>query len=125
MTDMLSFYLILALQILKLNMNYFVYILECSDGTFYTGFTDNVDIRVQEHQIGKYPNSFTFTRRPVKLKFYYGFPDKESALSFEKQVKGWRREKKMALIEGRWDDLPELSQNYELKYNLKNQSQSK
>ena len=106
-------------------MSYFVYILECSDGSFYTGFTDNVEIRVHEHQIGKYPNSYTFTRRPVILKFYYGFPDKESALAFERQVKGWRREKKLALIEGRWDDLPELSKNYGLKNNLKKRNQSK
>ena len=96
-------------------MSFFVYILECSDGSYYTGFTDNVDIRVHEHQIGKYPKSYTFKRRPVILKFYIDFKDMENALAFEKQVKGWRRAKKLALIEGRWNDLPELSKNYKLK----------
>ena len=99
-------------------MSYFVYILECSDGSFYTGFTDNIETRLQEHEMGKYPNAYTKRRRPVILRFSYSFPDLESAMSFEKQVKGWRREKKLALIEERWDDLPELSRNYKLKKQL-------
>ena len=96
----------------------YLYILECSDGSYYTGFTDNVDIRFYEHQIGKYPTCYTYKRRPVILKFYIGFMDAPTALAFEKQVKGWRRAKKLALIEERWDDLPELSRNYKLKKQL-------
>ena len=96
-------------------MNFYVYILECNDGTFYTGFTDDVDRRVHEHQIGFYANAYTYGRRPVTLKFHVGFTDKEAALDFEKQVKGWRREKKIAVIEGRWDDLPELARNYSIR----------
>jgi len=92
-------------------MSYFVYILECRDGTFYTGFTDEVEVRLIEHQTGKYPNAYTFYRRPVKLRFSIEFSEKQSALEFEKQVKGWRREKKIALIDGRWNDLPYLSIN--------------
>jgi len=95
-------------------MGYSVYILECNDGTFYTGFTDNVDIRVHEHHIGLYSKAYTYRRRPVILKFHLAFPDKQSALDFEKQVKGWRREKKIALIEGRWDDLPLLAKKKKL-----------
>jgi putative endonuclease len=104
-------------------MSYSVYILECSDGTYYTGFTDNVEIRLQEHQIGKYPKSYTFNRRPVILRFYIDFPGMKNALAFEKQVKGWRREKKLALIEGRWDDLPQLSINYQLKNHVQDKTE--
>lgn len=89
-----------------------VYIVECADGTYYTGVTNNIERRVAEHNEGRNTNAFTFKRRPIKLVFTYDCMGRE-AYAFEKQIKGWRREKKKALIDGRWDDLPELSKAYE------------
>ncbi len=62
-----------------------------------------------EHENGLNPSSYTCKRRPLKLVFHERFPDAIQAIAFEKQVKGWNRVKKEALINGRWDLLPELS----------------
>jgi putative endonuclease len=96
-------------------MNFFTYIVQCSDGSYYTGFTDDVEARIQDHNNGKYPDAYTLKRRPVKLVFYHRLPDAKSAKEFERQIKGWRREKKEALIKGEWDKLPELSISYSKK----------
>jgi putative endonuclease len=88
---------------------YFVYILLCSDNSYYTGITNNLDRRLYEHENGTDPKSYTFKRRPVKLVFQEMFTEVIQAIAFEKQVKGWSRAKKEALIKGEWDLLPELS----------------
>ena len=88
---------------------YFVYILLCNDNSYYTGVTNNLDRRIYEHGNGIDPKSYTFKRRPVKLVFQEMFTEITQAIAFEKQVKGWNRAKKEALIQGRWDLLPELS----------------
>ena len=93
-------------------MQYFTYIVQCSDGSYYTGFTDDLDVRIEQHNEGYYPNSYTSKRRPVKLVYYHRFYDAHSAKQFERQIKGWRRKKKEALIQGKWDKLPELSISY-------------
>ena len=93
-------------------MIYTVYILRCADGTYYTGVTNDLDRRVWEHQSGHDSRAYTFRRRPLKLVFQEHFPDVNQAIAFEKQVKGWRRAKKEALIARRWDLLPELSIAY-------------
>ncbi|MET3731104.1 GIY-YIG nuclease family protein [Moheibacter stercoris] len=87
----------------------FVYILECSDKTFYVGITSNLDKRLESHQMGKYQNSYTYKRRPIKLVFYATFTEIEKAFEVEKQIKKWSRAKKIALIEGRFEDLPNLA----------------
>ena len=92
--------------------NYFVYILECSDSAYYTGVTNDLEIRLMQHQEGVNEKAFTFKRRPVKLVFHERFTDINMAIAFEKQVKGWRREKKLAMINGEWDKLTELSAAY-------------
>ena len=89
-----------------------VYILRCADGAYYTGVTNDVDRRLQEHQSGTNPKAYTYKRRPLKMVFYEWFPTAEQAIDFEKQVKGWRREKKEALIRRDWEALPELSVSY-------------
>ena len=66
-----------------------------------------------EHETGLNPNSYTHKRRPVKLVFCEMFNDINQAIAFEKQVKGWKRSKKEALIKGEWDSLPELSKRSE------------
>ena len=94
--------------------SYFVYILLCNDGSYYTGVTNNLEIRLQQHHEGVNPKAYTFTRRPLKLVFYEMFNDVEDAIAFEKQVKGWRREKKEAIINGNWDSLKLLSKTSKL-----------
>ena len=89
---------------------YFVYILLCSDNSYYTGMTDHIEKRLNEHEDGVYPKAYTFKRRPIKLVFHEMFPDARQAAAFEKQVKGWNRKKKEAIINGDWFLLPELSQ---------------
>ena len=64
-------------------MSFFTYILECSDGKYYTGFTDDLDSRVVSHNTGEYPNAYTIRRRPVKLVFFVEFEDAESARESE------------------------------------------
>jgi putative endonuclease len=88
---------------------YFVYILKCADGSYYTGITNDVDRRFEEHQSGYNPKAYTFRRRPLELVFYLDFPDPVQAIDFEKQVKGWTRKKKEAIIRGDWESLKELA----------------
>ena len=90
--------------------NYCVYILQCSDGSYYTGITNDIERRFYEHSNEFTPNSYTFTRRPLKLVFTEYFQDVNHAIGFEKQVKGWSRKKKEAIIKGNWDKLHGLSQ---------------
>ncbi|WP_115868391.1 GIY-YIG nuclease family protein [Marinoscillum furvescens] len=96
-------------------MRYAVYILECHNGAYYVGMTNNLERRLSEHHEGLDPKSYTFNRRPVKLVFQEYFQNVNHAIDFEKQIKGWRREKKEALIARNWDLLPELAKNYSLK----------
>ncbi len=87
----------------------YVYILHCSDDTYYTGVTANVYKRFDEHQDGKHFGSYTYSRRPVQLVYYCHFMDIEQAIVFEKKIKKWSQAKKLALIEGRYEDLPNLA----------------
>jgi putative endonuclease len=86
------------------------YILKCSDGFFYTGSTWKLESRVAEHNVGLGAN-FTRKRLPVTLAFAAEFDRIEDAYACEKQIQGWSRAKKIALIEGRLTDLPELSKS--------------
>ena len=86
-----------------------VYILECADLSFYTGSTVDLERRVWEHNEGLGAN-FTRKRRPVRLVFAEVSESIETAFLREKQVQGWSRAKKLALIESRWNDLPRLSE---------------
>jgi len=85
-----------------------VYILKCSDGSFYTGSTSNIEKRLSEHQNGTI-KGYTSKRRPVKLVFSEHFESVYDAISAERQIKGWRRVKKIALIKGDFDLLVKLS----------------
>ena len=88
---------------------YFVYILKCSDDSYYTGVTNDISRRLVEHQSGDEPKSYTFKRRPVQLVFFAEFSSIDYAIEKEKQLKKWSRAKKEALIEGKYELLPELS----------------
>jgi len=76
---------------------YYVYILKCSDGLTYTGITNNISRRFNEHQNGLNNNCFTFNRRPLELIFTQEFNDVEQAIYFEKKIKKWNGKKKLAL----------------------------
>lgn len=90
---------------------YYIYIVKCLDNSYYTGMTNNLTRRIDEHNEGNNPESYTYTRRPVELVFYSEFNEVEQAIAFEKQVKGWSRKKKEAIINDNWETLPELSKN--------------
>ena len=84
---------------------YFVYIIKCSDDSYYTGFTNNLDRRMIEHNEGKNKDSYTFDKRPIELVWFETFNDVLNAIAIEKQIKGWTRVKKEALIKEDWDKL--------------------
>ena len=84
------------------------YILECSDGSYYVGSTIHLERRVSEHGLGL-GAAYTRKRRPVQLVWAGEFSRIDQAFAFEKQVQGWSRHKREALIAGRLVDLQFLS----------------
>ena len=86
----------------------YVYILECSDGSYYTGSTTDLERRLQQHEAGE-GSRYTKRRLPIKLIYSEEFDRIDSAFYREKQIQSWSRKKKQALIEGRLNDLPALS----------------
>jgi putative endonuclease len=92
---------------------YIVYILKCADGSYYTGITNNLERRMNEHLSGASKESYTSSRLPVECVFNASFTDPNSAIKMEKRIKGWSRKKKEALITDNYDELVRLS-------NLKN-----
>ena len=87
---------------------FYLYILKCSDGSYYTGHTDDLEARLASHQRGEI-SGYTFGRRPVELAFAQGFPSMDEALQTERQVKGWTRRKKEALMRQDWEALRRLA----------------
>ena len=90
---------------------FWVYILECNDGSYYTGHTDNLEKRIAEHHQGISRSCYTFKRRPLKLMFQQSFTTREEALISERQIKGWSRAKKKALIKGDWKEVSRLAES--------------
>jgi putative endonuclease len=88
-----------------------VYILKCADGSYYTGLTRNElpEAREQQHNQGVDSMAYTFSKRPVKLVHAEYFELVTSAIEAERQIKGWSRSKKDALIKGDWNSLQMLS----------------
>ena len=89
-------------------MSYTVYILLCSDGSYYTGSTDYINRRLFEHQDGANPTAYTFRCRPVKLVWTEEVDTLDEALLHEHQIKGWSRAKKEALIRGDFQAIHEI-----------------
>jgi len=87
----------------------FLYILQCSDKTYYTGSTRNLEKRLSEHQSGKGAN-YTKNRLPVILVYQEYFLDIADAFYYEKKIKKWSHAKKKAMIENKWELLPKLSE---------------
>ena len=85
-----------------------VYILECRDGSLYTGSTPDIERRIAEHRAGE-GGGWTAKRLPVRLVFVEEMPTLEEAFLAERQIKGWRRAKKLALIRGDFRALRRLA----------------
>jgi putative endonuclease len=77
----------------------FCYILECADGTFYTGWTTDLDRRLKAHNAGR-GAKYTRLRRPVRLVYSESLPDRSAAQKRELAIKRWPRAKKVALVRG-------------------------
>jgi predicted GIY-YIG superfamily endonuclease len=82
-------------------MEFTLYILECVDGSYYIGHTDNLDKRLEQHEQGK-GCTYTLTRRPLKLIHTEGFETRYEALTMERKLKGWSRAKKQAYMAADW-----------------------
>jgi len=89
---------------------YYVYILKCSDELTYTGITNNISRRFEEHQKGLNKTCFTYKRRPLELIFQQEFNNVEQAIYFEKKIKKWSAKKKYALANREFDLLQILSE---------------
>jgi putative endonuclease len=87
---------------------FWIYMIRCSDDSFYVGHTDNFEKRIAQHRQGSIVTCYTFRRRPVVLVFAQDFPTREEALAMERRVKGWRRVKKFALCRGDWAEISRL-----------------
>ncbi len=88
---------------------YAVYILLCSDDSYYTGLSNDLYKRIMQHETGLFPECYTFKRRPIKLVWQTRVEASKEATILEKQIKGWSRKKKEALINDDFDELKRLS----------------
>ena len=91
-------------------MRAWLYILWCADDSYYTGSTNNLALRLAQHQAGE-GSVYTRHRLPVKLAYTQEFSSEHEAFLRERQVKGWSRAKKEALIRGDFEALVELSKS--------------
>ena len=82
-------------------MAFWTYILRCTDGHYYTGHTDNLEVRMAQHHAGGYCD-FTSRRRPTQLMRCQEFSTRIEAFEAERRIKPWSRAKKEALIRGDW-----------------------
>jgi len=89
----------------------YVYILECADGSYYTGSTKDIERRLQQHRVGE-GSKYTKYRLPITLIYFEEFDRIDAAFYREKQIQSWSRKKKEALIQDRLDELPELLKRY-------------
>ena len=89
----------------------FIYILKCYDDTYYTGSTIDLELRIDQHQKG-FGANYTKKRLPIKLVYFEEHHRIDLAFKREKQIQGWSRKKKEALISNQQNELPRLSKNY-------------
>ncbi|MDZ4844216.1 MAG: GIY-YIG nuclease family protein [Chitinophagales bacterium] len=87
----------------------YVYIVKCADQSYYTGVTNDIERRLAEHNSGEDENAYIYHRRPVELVFCEMLNNPNEAIELEKQIKGWTRKKKEALIQRNWSRLKELA----------------
>jgi len=94
----------------KENAYGYMYILQCRGGIFYTGSTKELALRLEQHKKGEGAN-FTYNHLPIKLVYYETFDRIDEAFTREKQIQQWTRAKKIALIQGDFEKLKQLSKN--------------
>ena len=87
---------------------FWVYILRCSDGSYYAGKTSNLEKRFNKHKLGVY-KGYTYLRRPVELVYSQAFYDVKEAIEAERKIKVWSRKKKEALIKDDFELLHNLA----------------
>ena len=83
----------------------YVYILKCSDGTYYTGITNNPERRLLQHNKGFKKDAYTYTRRPVDMVYSELFTNFNLAIEWETRIKKWSKAKKEGLINGNWQKI--------------------
>ena len=91
-------------------MDFYTYLLRCNDGSYYAGHTDDLESRIAQHRTGTL-GGYTAKRLPVTLVWSDRFPTRDEAFAAERQIKGWSREKKEALIAGDWKRISALARN--------------
>src|SRR5262245_50862007 len=89
-------------------MSSWVYVLRCSDGSYYTRHTEDLERRVGMHQAGEIAG-YTVNRRPIQLAFSQECATRDEALGAEMRIKGWSRKKKEAMFRGDWKEVSRLS----------------
>jgi predicted GIY-YIG superfamily endonuclease len=87
-----------------------VYILRCADDSYYTGVSSNIEQRLDQHYHGEV--GYTATRKPLEYLWSAEFANIDDAIAFEKQVKGWSRAKKEALMRGDWPEIQRLARTH-------------
>lgn len=91
-------------------MNFWMYVLRCADGSYYVGHTDDIEHRESEHNLGL-GCTYTRKRRPVALVYMELHGSRDEAFARERQLKGWSRAKKEALMKGNYSRLQALARN--------------
>jgi len=94
---------------------FFVYILKCSDGSYYTGHTENLETRLAQHHQQYYPSCYTFNRLPVELLFQQEYDSRTGTFVAERQIKGWSRKKKETMMKRDWAEVSRLSKHVNAK----------
>jgi putative endonuclease len=91
-------------------MSFWAYMVHCNAGRLYVGHTDDLERRIAQHETGAIPG-FTRNYLPVRLVWCQEFATRDEAKAAEKQIKGWSRAKKLALIRGDWEEISRLSKS--------------
>ena len=93
------------------SLSFYAYMLVCADNSFYVGHTDDLDSRITAHDEGMLPGN-TLTSGPAKLVWHQMFATRNEASAAERQIKGWSRAKKRALVVGDWQRISELARRH-------------
>ncbi|HEX9672328.1 MAG TPA: GIY-YIG nuclease family protein [Burkholderiales bacterium] len=91
-------------------MSFWVYMLRCADDSYYIGHTDDLEVRMAHHHSGQI-RGYTSSRLPVRLVFSQAHDSRVEALAAERQIKGWSRKKKQAMIRGDWAEVSRLARS--------------
>ena len=106
-------------------MPHYVYILKCADDSCYTGSTDDLSKSIWQHREGVTPSSYTFSRRPVELVWNEEVATYHEALTHERQIKGWSRAKKEALMRTDFEGIHEIVKAERIRREFRNRKANK